>query len=232
MVATYTGDGQDTVVVPLGADGTASLSFQADNKGRRSGFAATFEGLDAVCTTDTDCGHGLCQADGTCRCEVGWTGLACTSAHCLLNTVLSAGSSGASGRIVSQATGESVAPMAECAYTVTEPVINASEHVGFRLRFDEPLSLEPGGGDALTVGSTEISNATCTSDDACSEAWQDGNCVNGFCQLLEVVDLPGAGDLTLLLQTDRSDVGGEMYTGLNASWYSTTSCPAGKASIY
>ena len=128
---------------------------------------------------------------------------------------------------MSQAAGVAVAPMAECAYTVSAPT-NAS-HVGFRLRFDSPLDLEPDSGDSLAVGPFEIGITTCESDAQCGAAWQEGTCMNGLCGVLQVIDVPGTGDLELLLKTDRNDLGNISHRGLNGSWFSTTSCPRGSS---
>lgn len=221
-ITRFTGNGRQSLTVPVGVDRTARLRFTSDNKGRRSGFNATFEGRDTVCTLDADCGHGTCKG-GSCRCEAGYTGHACASTHCLLNSVVAAEAPGRSGRIMSQPARVAVPPMAECTWNVIAPK-NAS-HVGFRFRFDSPLDLEPDSDDSLVVGPYEIKLNTCHSDSECGEPWQEGTCVNGLCSVTQVIDVPGAEDLALKLKSDRNDIGNVSHQGLNGSWYSTTSCP-------
>ena len=58
----YTGTGSDvTLTVPVGSDGYSKVAFETDNKGRRSGFTATWAATNSICTTDADCIQGTCD---------------------------------------------------------------------------------------------------------------------------------------------------------------------------
>ena len=160
------------MTVPV-ANGAASLRFTSDNKGRRSGFVASYVVLAAAaCASDADCGgHGRCSAAArggggvSCVCARGWAGLACDSPDCLHHTE----AAGARGEIVSQAPGRPLAVAADCSWALsaaspddTDVDTGTDGHtgpttmpvaVGTRLTL-HTLDLEPGSaGDYLEVRS-------------------------------------------------------------------------------
>ena len=77
-----TGRGAAVVAVPVDGDGLATLRFDSDEFGQRTGFVADWAVAPAACASDGDCVHGDCVA-GTCDCEDGWAGYACSLDFCL-----------------------------------------------------------------------------------------------------------------------------------------------------
>jgi taurine transport system substrate-binding protein len=247
IVTRLTGYLNTTITVPT-IQGTASLRFLTDNKGRRSGFRATFERNQPTagsCAHLGDCsGHGACACTDkscACACENGWSGVDCSLSSCSLAPLVIQPSPGAqSGSLVSNAAGTSVPALAGCQWSIG---LSSTSFVGVRL-FLRNIDLEPSRPgdfkDFLSLLSRARTNRrrtqasqtphrltvqTCSSDQDCGLQWHTGRCLpSGTCAFRHSIDIVGQYDtLSVQLTTDRND-GNLSYTGVAVDWATINRC--------
>jgi hypothetical protein len=214
--------------VPV-ANGAASLRFTSDNKGRRSGFVASYVVLAAAaCASDVDCtssaGGTACDAEtGACVCALGWAGLACDSPSCLTMNPWT-GSSG--NAIASNASSAALPFNADCAWMI-DATADGAVATGvrlvlstFELEADSPgdaltVTRTVGGAALLTLTSTAASATPMTSNEEFMTT-----CDGGACSL----ELAGETAVTLTLTTDANDDGAAL-SGVVGVWYAVFACP-------
>jgi hypothetical protein len=134
--AKLSGQLQRTMVVLTDAAGDASLRFTTDNKGRRSGFIATFQRQQpspTSCAHLNNCGtspHSKC-VEGQCECGDGWAGLDCSSPICTPQPVLISNTSEAG--VIRSGTAGLMPPLAHCEWQIDAGQRNEISGVRFYL---------------------------------------------------------------------------------------------------
>ncbi|KAH8063959.1 NMT1-like protein [Aureococcus anophagefferens] len=216
-----TGRGAAVVAVPVDGDGLATLSFDSDDFGQRSGFVAEWTVAPAR-GVRRRLRRGDCVA-GTCDCEDGWAGYACSLDFCLPSNPYVAA---ARGIAYSQPPGvEAVPRNADCAWSagLADPT---NERAGTRLYFDafdvERFEKTAGGTyDAVTVSRPDgavvagpLSLLRCRADYECDEKWMSGACVDDdrapgfkYCAVKRTWELDTEDDLRIGFASDRNDIG-------------------------
>ena len=219
------------MTVPV-TDGTASLRFTSDNKGRRSGFVASYVALaSAACVSDADCttsagGIACDEATGACVCAAGWAGLACDSPSCLAYNPWTI----SPGTIASNASSYTLPRNAHCAWAISATAAGSVAATGLRIIFTTFQIEADSSGDAVTITRTAdgelLQKITSTAAHAAPmfsiEANFTVNCdgTSGTCSL----EFPGETAMTITLTTDTND-GGATLRGVAATWYAVSMCP-------
>jgi hypothetical protein len=139
--AKLSGHAKRTIIVPTDAAGDASLRFTTDNKGRRSGFIATFlrrqKLSSAPCAHLNNCGvspHSRC-VKGRCVCGAGWAGVDCSSNTCTPQPVLLMGNESEAG-VIRSGTAGLMPQLATCEWQISAGQRN--EISGLRLYLTSP----------------------------------------------------------------------------------------------
>jgi len=215
--------------IPTDASGLATIRFVTDSLGRRTGFTGSV-------TRHVGSPQKICRTPGT-------SGIECEIPHCIAENSVERGVVSLSsdvnpnyqiGRVVSQIKENSVPVNADCVWTFRKRLDEAQ---GIRLRFNNPLDLEPqpvsSVGDKVVVKAgdevaAEIYVEECAEDDVCSYSWQTGKCDDGACTVRRSIDIniDDFSGVEFNFITDRSD-GGKMYRGVDFDTLFIGSCPAG-----
>ena len=215
------------MIVPV-ADGAASLHFTSDNKGRRSGFVASYVALaSAACMSDADCmssaGATACDAaTGACVCAAGWAGLACDSPECL---ALNPWTSSSGNAIASNASSAALPRNANCVWALNATADTAAA-TGLRIVFSTFQLEADSPGDAIvitrTVDGKVLQTMASTAESATPvTSIRNFTCdgASGACSL----ELSGETAVMMALTTDVNDDGATL-SGVGATWYAVSAC--------
>ena len=234
------GVGQQLVTVPT-SNGAASLVFSTDSQGRRSGFVATYEDASTVCSTNAHCSNrGTCEF-GSCVCDPGWFGRACSAQHCeglvshsVTNANLTAAA--AQGRFESQDAALPVESDAHCTWSFDTSALSAAEsRAGMRVVFDR-FSLEPRQPNedyVQVVWESHVDTLRvdpCVTRGDCDQWYHAGTCVNEACEVRRVIEA-ASSTVSIELRTDRND-NGLSFSGVAGTWHALYECPASSQSCH
>ena len=236
-------DGVGNQVVTVATlNGTASLIFETDRQGRRYGFIATYDGTPNICSADAHCSYRGSCVSGSCICDVGWSGLACSSPYCERfvsdrGTNVNSVGTAVQGNFASQRPGISVGANLDCTWSLdasSSPAVpllgGLTARVGLRVVL-QTFSLESNlpNDDYLQISwedtgqSVVVRTDGCSAGSLCLQEYHTGACLNGVCEVRRVIEA-ASSRATLRLHTDSNDQG-LSFSGVAGSWYSLHECP-------